>query len=196
MQRLLFRRRPDHHRCKWLPLGSRTALGLSVSLLVLLLTLQTPGSGIAQVVARQGVEDPNRIQSFRSPMVLEYPASELLQSESGTAWRFKEIERFDCDGVHFEYVSLARSGKVKNGLSLQIEGRLAVGPSFDREAKVIVEVLADGKPIGQGVKEKIDAEERKTKPFRFTFRLTPESSRLLEESSNTVLRVTLFVWES
>lgn len=72
----------------------------------------------------------------------------------------------------------------------------AVGPSFDREAKVIVEILVDGKSIGQGSKDKIDAEERKTKPFRFAFRLTPEASRLLEASRNTVVRVTLFVWEA
>lgn len=79
---------------------------------------------------------------------------------------------------------------------MQIEGRLAVGPSFDREAKVIVEVLVDGRPIGQGFKAKIDAEERKTRPFQFHFRLSPEASRVLEESKNAVVRVTLFVWEA
>ncbi len=167
-----------------------------IALLASLVAAQIPGTGIAQVVAKQGVEDPNRIQSFHSPMVLEFPSSEFIKPVSGTAWRFRGIEHFDCDGAHFEFVSLARSGTSKNGISMQIEGRLAVGPSYDREAKVIVEVLVDGKSIGQGFKAKIDAEERKTKPFQFHFRLSPEASRTLEESKSTVVRVTLFVWEA
>ena len=139
---------------------------------------------------------PNRIQSFHSPMVLEFPSSELIEPTSGTAWRLRGIERFDCDGAHFEYVSLARSGTSKKGISIEIVGRLAVGPSFDREAKVLVEMLVDGKSIGLGFKAKIDAEEKKTKPFQFHFRLSPEASRVLEGSRNKVVRVTLFVWEA
>ena len=190
------RSRPAPHGYGWTRQRSRRVSSLGIALLASLLALQIHGYGLAQVVARQGVEDPNRIQTFHSPMILEFPASEFIQPAAGAAWRFRGIERFACDGAYFEFVSLARSGKVKNGLSMQIEGRLAVGPSFDREAKVIVEILVDGKSIGQGSKDKIDAEERKTKPFRFAFRLTPEASKLLEASRNTVVRVTLFVWEA
>ncbi len=150
----------------------------------------------AQVVARQGEADPGRIQSFHSPMVLEFPSSEFIEPTSGTAWRFRNIERFDCDGAHFEFVSLARSGTSKRGITIAIEGRLAVGPSYDREAKVVVELLVDGREIGRGFKAKLDAEERKTKPFRFSFRLSPEASVVLEQSRNTVMRVTLFVPEA
>ncbi len=160
------------------------------------LALPIAGRATAQVVAKQGVEDPNRIQSFHSPMILEFPASEFIKPTTGSAWRFKGVERFDCEGVHFQYISLSRSGRAKSGLVILIEGVLAVGPSFDREAKVIVELLVDGKSIGQGYKDKIDAEERKTKPFRFSFRLTPEASAFLEGSKNTVVRVTLFAWEA
>ncbi len=187
---------PLPHQFSWPLERSKRVSALRIALLASLLALQIHGYGLAQVVAKQGVEDPNRIQSFRSPMILEFPASEFIQPASGAAWRFRGIERFACEGAYFEFVSLARSGKAKNGLSMQIEGRLTVGPSFDREAKVIVEILVDGKSIGQGSKDKIDAEERKTKPFRFAFRLTPEASRLLEGSKNTVVRVTLFVWEA
>ncbi len=172
-------------RVRW-----RLALAL-ISLLVL-----TNGSAASQVVAKQGVPDPERIQSFHSPMILEFPATEFIQPASGTAWRLRGIERFSCDGTYFGFVSLERSGKVKNGLSLRIDGTLVVGPSFDREAKVIVELLVDGQSIGRGWKENIDAEERKVKPFHFSFRLSPEASLRLEQSKNTVVRVTLFVWET
>jgi hypothetical protein len=158
--------------------------------------LQISAPATSQVVAKQGVEDSARIQTFRSPMILEFPASEFIKPTSGEFWRLKGAERFNCEGVYFQYISLARSGKAKKGLEIRIEGTLAVGPSFDREAKVIVEILVDGQSIGTGYKEKIDAEERKTKPFRFSFRLTPEASEILERSRNTVVRVTLFTWEA
>ncbi len=134
--------------------------------------MQTQGLGLAQITASQG-EDPNRLKSFHSPMVLEFPAPGLMQATSLAGWSVKGVQGFNCDGAYFSSLILKVSGKAKNGVTVHVEGALAVGPSFDREATVIVELLVDGKAIGRGEKKKMDAEEGKRKPFRFAFKLSP-----------------------
>jgi hypothetical protein len=161
---------------------------------VAILFLQVQAVGVAQITASQG-EDPNRLKSFHSPMVLEFAAPGLMQATSPAGWSIQGVQGFNCDGAYFSSLILKVSGKAKSGVKVQVEGALAVGPSSDREAKVIVELLVEGQSIGRGWKEKIDAEERKVKPFRFSFRLSPEASMRLEQSKNAVVRVTLFVWE-
>lgn len=185
--------------CNW---SSRESQGrasgkrLGFALLLISLCMQSPRLGSAQISATQGVEDPNLVKSFHSPMVLEFPAPGLLQAVYPVGWLVKGVERYSCDGVYVTSLKLMVSGKVKNGLTIQAEGALAVGPSYDREAKVIVELVVDGKVIGRGSKERIDAEERKHKAFRLTFKLSPEASALLERSESTVARLTLFVPEA
>lgn len=165
-----------------------------IALLFASLSVQTQDLGFAQITASQG-EDPNRLKSFHSPMVLEFAAPGLMQATSLAGWSIQGVQGFNCDGAYFSSLILKVSSKAKNGMKVHVEGALAVGPSSDREAKVIVELLVDGQSIGRGWKEKIDAEERKVKPFHFSFRLSPEASLRLEQSKNTVVRVTLFVWE-
>ncbi len=159
------------------------------------LTTQIQAVGVAQITASQG-EDPNRLKSFHSPMVLEFAAPGLMLATSPAGWSIQGVQGFNCDGAYFSSLILKVSGRAKNGVTVHVEGALAVGPSSDREAKVIVELLVDGKAIGRGEKKKIDAEEGKRKPFRFAFKLSPEATALLERSERTVVRLTLFVSEA
>jgi hypothetical protein len=142
------------------------------------------------------VEDPNLVKAFHSPMILEFPAPDLLRAIPAIGWLVQGVGRYSCEGVYFSLLRLKSTGKPKSGVTFRVEGALAVGPGFDREARVVVELLADGKVVGRGDKNEIDAEERKSKPFRFAFKLSPKEAALLETADRTTVRVTLFLWAS
>ena len=155
---------------------------------LLLLGLAAAPAG-AQVTATQGSHADTR-QSFRSPMILEAPATTLLALERGDRWSFPEVASYRCEDASFRSVTLKRTGGAKE-LQCEVEGFVEVADSYDRTAEVRVEILDGDRVAGGGMKGDIDAEERKATRFWFKVRLDASATAALRASASPTVRLTL-----
>jgi hypothetical protein len=130
---------------------------------------------LAQIVARQG-EVP-AVKQFASPMVLELPLLDLATAPKGTTRQFgPEIRNFVCVDVSLVELAVRRRSGRKGSVTLDLSGDLSVRPSHDKRVDLEFQVMAGTAVLGAKKLSDIDAEERRSTPFRGRLSILAETT--------------------
>jgi hypothetical protein len=148
------------------------------------------------VVAKQGSAEERTI--FRSPMVLEVPATLFLQipqmqnqDRPVTTQSIMEVTNYVCDAVSFQLLilHLARPNS-KGEVKLTVFATLKTDPGMDKLVNLTFEVLSKGEPVAKALVTKIDAEEGKTASVKTKLTIPQAKLDLVEAP---LLRITMEV---
>ncbi len=127
------------------------------------------------------------------PIRLEIDAGRALRAEKGEQVATPRIRYFACDSLSIIElnVSLDRGRKASK---VAFEGRFSVRESFDKWARLRVELLSGERVLAGGQKGPIDAEEEKLTPFKLTLEVpTAALDEALAGAGTIVARVSVDV---
>lgn len=149
----------------------------------------------AQVVARQGGEEAEKVTEFVSPMVLELPFAVTAALPEGAAKSFENLSKFVCDDTLLTRLTAKRvRASAKRGDRYVIDGTVFVRRSHDRLVSLTLELLVGEERVAMAVKEKINAEENTSRTFSLQLSLSPTgTAKLAENPDSAVLKVTVNV---
>lgn len=165
----------------------------------LLLLLAAPAIG-GEIKVRQGTESDLPTKSdFTSPMILDLPFPDPSRLRPGTVRRYgEETQEYFCDDVAVYDLNLSRGKRSKSSpeILFKIDGLLYVRPSFDRLVDLDLVVLNGETELGRSRLIDIDAEEKKTTPFKTTMALDISAmERALAQGTRPILRLIVVVRE-
>ncbi len=132
-------------------------------LCIVFVALLSPQKVLCQVKATGGALQ----QEFASPMILELPADDLLESETWT----RNLRDYVCDNVSIQMFQIRQVSKGRGEIKLTYSIQTKTRPSHDKMAIVKIRIMNDSErlPIfrhgrtGTGHTMRINAEEKKTR---------------------------------
>lgn len=109
----------------------------------------------------------------RCPIRFEFDVAAVLGSEAkqGTV---PKTRLFACDSLSVATLALAVK-RSKKTATIDVDGVINVLESFDKWARVTLELVQGDRSLAKAVRAPIDAEERKTTPFSLRLQLSPEA---------------------
>ncbi len=127
------------------------------------------------------------------PIRFELEANAALHAPEGTGWRVPKTRHFTCDSLSITSLILTVD-RTKKVVKLDFDGAASVLESFDKWARVTIELSASGEILKRGQKTAIDAEERKTTRFSIGLEVPPdEIDAALASGEPLLVRVTVDV---
>jgi hypothetical protein len=155
-----------------------------------------PQAAGAQINARQGVpaEEP---PEFTSPMILELPFAQVLRLDEGFGTTFPDVNKFVCDDVNIDRLLVTKvQSSAKKGDRFALEGSVTVRESHDKTVNLDFEIYLKNKKLIAGWTLILDAEEKRTSPFKVQI-LVPAAAiaQLKDDPKSAVLKVTVKVAE-
>lgn len=106
------------------------------------------------------------------PIRFQLDGLPALSAKKGNPIATPKSRYFSCDSLSIIQLELAVD-RSRKGMTLEVDGTISVLKSFDKWARVTVELVAGGKLLGRGQKFPIDAEERKNTTFSLPIVLKP-----------------------